>query len=349
MPLRVSLVDVYREICHTKKLPPPHPIKHKKAGSQTEYCEYHKLYGHFTNECYDLKNVIKKLPREYQLDRYLADRLYLSTLMNKVFSSHIGKLMEVYVDDMLVKTKEDGTLLSDLSEVFSIIRKHEMRLNPSKCTFTVKAGKFLGFMLTQKGRGKSRTYGGKGLDRGKIVCTYCGKLGHTIDVYYRKHGLPPHLKERYNSGSATTFNYAAIDDNVDEASADQKQQMSDEQCLKFTQDQKIALLALLQRNKLQLIHNTNQIVGQTPAMRGATDHVSYYLKDFDTYHHIPTIIVKLPNGSYTIGTDSSKMRIGVARATDRLYALDISTQHAFSSSSSTNSVISFNSTAFTHI
>ncbi|XP_057740380.1 uncharacterized protein LOC130957552 [Arachis stenosperma] len=73
-PLRVSLVDVYREICHTEKLPPHRPIKHKKAGSQTEYCEYHKLYGHSTNECYDLKNAIEKLAREGRLDRYLVNR-----------------------------------------------------------------------------------------------------------------------------------------------------------------------------------------------------------------------------------------------------------------------------------
>ncbi|XP_057744762.1 uncharacterized protein LOC130962584 [Arachis stenosperma] len=48
-------------------------------------------------------------------------------LMNNVFSSNLGKLMEVYVDDMHVKTKVDSTLLSDLLEAFSTIRKHEMR------------------------------------------------------------------------------------------------------------------------------------------------------------------------------------------------------------------------------
>jgi len=69
-------------------------------------------------------------------------------LMNTVFSSHLGKLMEVCVDDMLVKTKEDRILLSNLSKVFSTIKKYEMRLNPSKCTFAVEVGKFLGFMLT---------------------------------------------------------------------------------------------------------------------------------------------------------------------------------------------------------
>ncbi|KAL4372716.1 hypothetical protein AHAS_Ahas05G0009600 [Arachis hypogaea] len=73
-PLMVSLVDVYKEICHMEKLPPPRPIKHLKAGSRGEYCEYHKLYGHSTNECYDLKNVIEKLVRDGRRDRFLADR-----------------------------------------------------------------------------------------------------------------------------------------------------------------------------------------------------------------------------------------------------------------------------------
>nr|XP_025677367.1 uncharacterized protein LOC112777245 [Arachis hypogaea] len=72
--LRVSLVDVYREICHTEKLPPPRPIRHKKAGSRNEYYEYHKLYRHLTNDFYDLKIVIEKLAREGRLDRYLVER-----------------------------------------------------------------------------------------------------------------------------------------------------------------------------------------------------------------------------------------------------------------------------------
>ena len=56
--------------------------------------------------------------------------------------------MEVY---MLIKTQSEETLLSDLAQVFDTIRKHGMRLNPAKCTFAVEAGKFLGFMLTQRG------------------------------------------------------------------------------------------------------------------------------------------------------------------------------------------------------
>ena len=59
--------------------------------------------------------------------------------------------MEVYIDDMITKskTKEDHT--RDLATVFSRIRAHNMRLNPEKCTFGVPTGAFLGFMLTEKG------------------------------------------------------------------------------------------------------------------------------------------------------------------------------------------------------
>ncbi|XP_015944279.1 uncharacterized protein LOC107469410 [Arachis duranensis] len=73
-PLKVSLGDVYREICNTERLPPPRPIKNKKGGSCVDYCEYHKMYSHSTNNCYDLKNVIERLAREGRLDRYLMER-----------------------------------------------------------------------------------------------------------------------------------------------------------------------------------------------------------------------------------------------------------------------------------
>ena len=59
--------------------------------------------------------------------------------------------MEVYIDGMLVKTKGDSKLISDLETVFGYVRRHNMRLNPQKCTFAVRAGKFLGFILTHRG------------------------------------------------------------------------------------------------------------------------------------------------------------------------------------------------------
>ncbi|RDX85668.1 Retrovirus-related Pol polyprotein from transposon opus, partial [Mucuna pruriens] len=59
--------------------------------------------------------------------------------------------MEVYVDDMVVKSSQTKTHFHTLERVFSILRKNQLRLNPEKCSFGVKAGKFLGFMLTERG------------------------------------------------------------------------------------------------------------------------------------------------------------------------------------------------------
>ena len=59
--------------------------------------------------------------------------------------------MEVYVDDMLVKSKEESTHLDDLQETFTTLKRYQMKLNPSKCAFRVASGKFLGFMVSQRG------------------------------------------------------------------------------------------------------------------------------------------------------------------------------------------------------
>ncbi|RDX66811.1 Retrovirus-related Pol polyprotein from transposon 17.6, partial [Mucuna pruriens] len=59
--------------------------------------------------------------------------------------------MEVYVDDMMVKSSQTETHFQSLERVFSILRKNRLRLNLEKCSFGVKAGKFLGFMLTEWG------------------------------------------------------------------------------------------------------------------------------------------------------------------------------------------------------
>jgi hypothetical protein len=71
-------------------------------------------------------------------------------LMDRVFSQQIGKNLEVYIDDMVVKTPEDGNHSDDLAEILASVRRYNMRLNPSKCSFGVQAGKFLGFMLTRR-------------------------------------------------------------------------------------------------------------------------------------------------------------------------------------------------------
>nr|KYP55078.1 Retrovirus-related Pol polyprotein from transposon 297 family [Cajanus cajan] len=72
-------------------------------------------------------------------------------LMNKIFSDHIGRSMEVYVDDMVVKSGDVSAHAQDLTEVFQALRHHQMRLNLEKCVFGVSGGKFLGFMLSNRG------------------------------------------------------------------------------------------------------------------------------------------------------------------------------------------------------
>ncbi|KAL0434358.1 UNVERIFIED_CONTAM: hypothetical protein Slati_2770100 [Sesamum latifolium] len=59
--------------------------------------------------------------------------------------------IEVYIDDMLVKSKEEQSHVTDLEETFSILRKYKLKLNPGKCAFGVRIGRFLGFMVTQRG------------------------------------------------------------------------------------------------------------------------------------------------------------------------------------------------------
>ncbi|KAM2065822.1 hypothetical protein ACFX1T_042365 [Malus domestica] len=72
-------------------------------------------------------------------------------LVNSMFAEQIGKSMEVYVDDMLVKSKHADQHITNLSETFTILKRYRMRLNPNKCAFGVGSGKFLGFMISQRG------------------------------------------------------------------------------------------------------------------------------------------------------------------------------------------------------
>ena len=69
-------------------------------------------------------------------------------LVNHMFCPQIGRNVEVYVDDMLVKSLDEERYLDDLQETFNTLRQHQMKLNPNKCAFGVSSGKFLGFMVS---------------------------------------------------------------------------------------------------------------------------------------------------------------------------------------------------------
>ena len=70
--------------------------------------------------------------------------------MDKVFVDQIGRNVEVYVDDIIAKTSVFGDHCNDLKENFAQIRRRNMRLNPDKYAFGVKADKFLGFMIMKR-------------------------------------------------------------------------------------------------------------------------------------------------------------------------------------------------------
>jgi len=72
-------------------------------------------------------------------------------LVNKVFEPLIGWTMEVYVDDMITKSIKENDHAQDLEETFRLLRTYVIKLNPKKCTFGVKSGKFLGYMIDQRG------------------------------------------------------------------------------------------------------------------------------------------------------------------------------------------------------
>ena len=70
-------------------------------------------------------------------------------LVNKIFKAQIEQNMNVYVDDMLVKSSQTTDQVQDLKKAFSILRRHQMKLNPTKCAFRVTSKKNFEFLVSQ--------------------------------------------------------------------------------------------------------------------------------------------------------------------------------------------------------
>jgi hypothetical protein len=71
--------------------------------------------------------------------------------MNHVFGEHIGRTVEAYVDDIVVKTRKASDLLCDLEVTFGCLRAKGVKLNPEKCVFGVPRGMLLGFIISKRG------------------------------------------------------------------------------------------------------------------------------------------------------------------------------------------------------
>ena len=72
-------------------------------------------------------------------------------MMTRMFEPQLEKNIDIYIDDMMVKRKAESEHVNDLGNIFDILRKHKLRLNTSKCSFGVRSGKFLGYMVTHRG------------------------------------------------------------------------------------------------------------------------------------------------------------------------------------------------------
>ncbi|GJX85049.1 reverse transcriptase domain-containing protein [Tanacetum coccineum] len=72
-------------------------------------------------------------------------------LVDKAFHKQIGRNLEVYVDDLVIKSRMKDEIVRDIEETFKTLREINMKLNPKKCTFGVEEGMFLGYKVNTKG------------------------------------------------------------------------------------------------------------------------------------------------------------------------------------------------------
>ncbi|KAM1257938.1 hypothetical protein ACFX2J_037435 [Malus domestica] len=147
----------------------------KKNPTKESFLLQKVLFIDFTAQCellsfmdaYSGYNQILMNPPDQEHTTFITDRgLYCykvipfglknaeatyQRLVNSMFTEQIGKSMEVYVDDMLAKSKHADQHITNLSETFTVLKRYRMRLNLNKCAFGIGSGKFLGFMISQRG------------------------------------------------------------------------------------------------------------------------------------------------------------------------------------------------------
>ena len=127
-------------------------VDHKILSFLDAYSGYNQISMHSRNKektsfmTIDANYYYEVMPFGLQNTRVTYQRL-----MDKIFKGLIGRAVEVYVDDIVVKFDSFEQHLKDLDEVFKALRGVNMKLNPRKCTFGVEGGKFMGFMLTHWG------------------------------------------------------------------------------------------------------------------------------------------------------------------------------------------------------
>jgi len=146
----LSFLDAFSDYNQIKM----HPKDESKTTFMTETCSY----------CYKVMPFgLKNAGATYQ------------RLMDKFLAPMLGRNVQAYVDDMVVTSHERGQHAADLEELFATISKYHLKVNPEKCVFGVEAGKFLGFMLTERGieavptrSGTCGAYSAEHVDKGEM-------------------------------------------------------------------------------------------------------------------------------------------------------------------------------------
>jgi hypothetical protein len=72
-------------------------------------------------------------------------------MMQNCLGSQIGRNIQVYIDDVVITTRKEESLISDLAETFDNLNRYKLKLNPTKCSFGVSAGQLLGFLVSARG------------------------------------------------------------------------------------------------------------------------------------------------------------------------------------------------------
>ena len=72
-------------------------------------------------------------------------------MVTRMCQDKIGSMVEVYINDMVVKSRKEEEYVVDLTKTFEILRRHKLRLNAKKCAFSVSAEKLLGYMISNLG------------------------------------------------------------------------------------------------------------------------------------------------------------------------------------------------------
>jgi hypothetical protein len=72
-------------------------------------------------------------------------------MMQNCLGSQIGRNIQVYIDDVVITTRKEESLISDLAETFDNLNRYKLKFNPTKCSFGVSAGQLPGFLVSARG------------------------------------------------------------------------------------------------------------------------------------------------------------------------------------------------------